>query len=172
MTVCLNNINWENELVDINTLLQSPDWIRLCPCDIASIWVLTKYFAAKKENRYFHSQTNSNINQLVRIHSYMRLLNNMANRQGFVLNFCKHCHPLAGSKTESWDLWKTWDNLEQLNAMAQLLGQHSGTTWAGQLDEHEHSVFQSLLQSLLAATCSLKENLLPNLWCWVRFNAL
>ena len=44
--------------------------------------------------------------------------------------------------------------------MAKLLGQHSGKVWAGKTSEHKHRVFSSLLQSLLASTGSLKENVL------------
>ena len=45
----------------------------------------------------------------------------------------------------------------------QALGQLSGKAWAGLpvMGQHKHRVFQSLLQSLLAATLSLDENMLP-----------
>ena len=52
--------------------------------------------------------------------------------------------------------------------MAKLLGQRSGTAWAGRTGEHKHRVFPSLLQLLLATTCSLEEkleNVLPLLQC-------
>ena len=47
--------------------------------------------------------------------------------------------------------------------MAKLLGQLSGTAWAGLTGKHklEHRGFQSLLQLLQAVTGSLEENMLP-----------
>ena len=45
--------------------------------------------------------------------------------------------------------------------MAKLLGQLSGSTCAGQTGEHKHRVFLTLLQSLLATTSLLEENMLP-----------
>ena len=61
---------------------------------------------------------------------------------------------------------------------AKLLGQCSGTAWAGLTGEHKHRGFPSLLQSLRASTGSLEENMLPILQYWLTstvkksFNAL
>ena len=46
-------------------------------------------------------------------------------------------------------------------SMAKLLGPRSGIAWAGWTGEHKHRVFPSRQQSLLAATGSLEENVLP-----------
>ena len=45
--------------------------------------------------------------------------------------------------------------------MAKLLGLRSCTACAGQMGKHKHRVFPSLQQSLLVATGSLEENVLP-----------
>ena len=47
--------------------------------------------------------------------------------------------------------------------MAELLGQRSGTAWAGRTGEIKQMAFPSRLQSLLAATGSVEENVLPAL---------
>ena len=52
-------------------------------------------------------------------------------------------------------------------SMAKLLGQRSGTAWAGRTGEIKHRAFPSQRQSLRAATCSLEENLLPLLRYWL-----
>ena len=44
---------------------------------------------------------------------------------------------------------------------------HSLPSWAGGTGEQSHKVFLSQLQSLLAATGSLEENVLPLLWYWL-----
>ena len=46
-------------------------------------------------------------------------------------------------------------------SMAKLLGPRSCTAWAGLTGEYKHSAFPSRRQSLLAATDSLEENMLP-----------
>ena len=55
------------------------------------------------------------------------------------------------------------DNWKVLTAKstAELLGQHSGTAWAGWTGKHKHRVFPCLLQSLQAVTASLQEKVLP-----------
>ena len=47
--------------------------------------------------------------------------------------------------------------------MAKLLGPLPGFACAGRTGKHKHRVFPSQLQSLLAATCLLEENMLPRL---------
>ena len=51
--------------------------------------------------------------------------------------------------------------------MAKLLGLRSCTACAGQMGKHKHRVFPSLQQSLLVATGSLEENVLPLLRYWL-----
>ena len=53
------------------------------------------------------------------------------------------------------------------NHTAKLLGPISGFACSGQTGEHKHRVFPSLRQSLLAATSSLEENMLPLLQDWL-----
>ena len=45
-------------------------------------------------------------------------------------------------------------------SMAELLGQHSGTAWAGWTGKHKHRVYQSSRQLQLAVPCSLELPLL------------
>ena len=49
--------------------------------------------------------------------------------------------------------------------MAKLLGLLSGTACVGLMGEHKHREFPSQRQSLLAATGSFEENMLPLLRC-------
>ena len=51
--------------------------------------------------------------------------------------------------------------------MTKLLGQRSGTAWAGWTVEHKHRAFLSRWQSLLAATGSLEKTVLPLLLYWL-----
>ena len=59
--------------------------------------------------------------------------------------------------------------IEEFNCKikAKLLGQGSFTAWAGLTGKHKHRAFPSRLQSLLAATCSLEENMLRLLRYWL-----
>ena len=45
--------------------------------------------------------------------------------------------------------------------MVELLGPRFGTDWTGRTGEHKYRAFPSWRQSLLAATGSLEENMLP-----------
>ena len=62
-------------------------------------------------------------------------------------------------------------NSERAKSTAKLLGLLSGSACAGQMGEHKHRVFPSLLQSLWAATGSLEENMLPLLLYWLSSRA-
>ena len=46
-------------------------------------------------------------------------------------------------------------------AAAELFGQRSCTTWAGQTGKHRHRAFPSQRQLLLVTTSSIEENMLP-----------
>ena len=54
---------------------------------------------------------------------------------------------------------------------AKQLGQLSGSACAGWTGESKHRVFPSQRQSLLAATASLEENMLPHLRYWLNSRA-
>ena len=67
---------------------------------------------------------------------------------------------------------KVIEGLERAKSTAKLVGPLYGAAWAGRTGEHKHRVClnwtrpaATLLQSLLAATGSLEENMLPLLRC-------
>ena len=62
---------------------------------------------------------------------------------------------------EDYSRRQSKDLTAKMALRAKLLGQCSGTAWAGQTGEHKQRAFPSLLQSLQAATGSLEENMLP-----------
>ena len=66
-------------------------------------------------------------------------------------------------------LWRLFQKVIEFRAKstAKLLGQPSGSACQGRTGEHKHRAFPSQWQSLLAATGSLEENMLPLLRYWL-----
>ena len=58
-------------------------------------------------------------------------------------------------------------NRNRAKSTAKLLGPLSCSAWAGRTGEHKHRTFPSWRQSLMAATGSLEENMLPLLRYWL-----
>ena len=69
--------------------------------------------------------------------------------------------PCLSSGNHSRRLFKKTSEGFDSKIMAELLGQCSGTAWAGQTGQHKHRVFPCRKQSLLATICSLWEKVLP-----------
>ena len=70
-------------------------------------------------------------------------------------------HPASGMTITPKLYSRRQEEVLTAKSMAEFLGQHSGTAWAGRKGEHKYRLFPSLLLSLLATTGLLEVNMLP-----------